>query len=163
MDILLFHCAFIWMENLFVYSKPCEEHLQNLGKVFDRLRKFNITLNSKKSEVLHCTSSGVRGGVSLDPAYLKALSQLPRPQTGKQLQHLLSTLNSIRSTIPDYAHNVAPVQELLKLCQGQANSAKASQVSRIFLVHGVTWMADHDTAFTRVKELVADAVMSAHP
>ena len=45
-----------------------------------------------------------------------------------------------------------------KGCQGQANSAKASKLSRISLVHGVTWMPDFDTTFSRVKEFVAHVV-----
>ena len=35
----------------------------------------------------------------------------------------------------DYARNVATLQELVKRCQGRANSAKASKLSRISLVH----------------------------
>jgi hypothetical protein len=65
--------------------------------VFERLRKFNIKLNLKKSELLalHIIWCGWR------------ISKM------------------------DYALNVAPLQELLKRCQGQANSAKASELSRI--------------------------------
>ena len=32
----------------------------------------------------------------------------------------------------------------------------------ISLLHGVTWLADHDTAFSSVKELVAHAVTLNH-
>jgi len=120
----------IWIDGLLVYSKSFEEHLQNLGKVFQRLRKFNIKLKSKKSElfplhIIWCGKKICKDGVSLDPAYLKALSELPRPETAKQLQRLLSTLNWIRSTIPDYARKVAPLQEPLKYCQGQSQFSKS--------------------------------------
>jgi len=74
MDSLLFQCISIWIDDLFVYSKSFEEHLQNLGKVFERLRKFNIKLNPKKSELcaLHIIWYGSeisRDGSSFDPAY----------------------------------------------------------------------------------------------
>jgi len=62
-----------------------------------------------------------KDGESFDAAYLRGLLELPRPETAKQLQHLLRALNWIRNTIPDYARNVAPLQEFLKRCQGQAN------------------------------------------
>jgi hypothetical protein len=108
MDSLLFQCVLIWIDDLLVYSKSFEEHLQNLGKIFERLRKFNITLNPKKSElfalhIIWCGRKIYKDGLSFDPAYLKELSELPRPETAKQLQHLLSGLNWIRSTIPGYA------------------------------------------------------------
>jgi hypothetical protein len=41
----------IWIDDLLVYSKSFEEHLQNLGSGFERLRKFNIMLSRKKSEL----------------------------------------------------------------------------------------------------------------
>jgi len=166
-DSLLFQCVLIWIDDLLVYSKSFEEHLQNLRKVFERLRKFNIKLNPKKSKlfalhIIWCGRKISKDGVSFYPTNLKGLPELPRPETAKQLLHLLSALYWIRSTIPEYARNLAPLQELLKRWERQANSAKVSKLSRISLVHGVTWMADHDTAFSSVKELVAHAVTLAH-
>jgi hypothetical protein len=61
MESLLFQCVEFWIDDLLVCSKSFEEHLRNLGKVFETLRKFNIKLNPKNSELLHCTYSGVKG------------------------------------------------------------------------------------------------------
>jgi len=52
----------------------------------------------KKSKLfaLHIIWSGrkiSKDGVSFDPAYLKGLTELPRPQRAKRLQHFLSALN----------------------------------------------------------------------
>jgi len=111
MDSLLCQCVLIWSDDLLVYSKSFEEHLQNLGKVFERLRNFDIKFNTKKSKlfalhIMWCGRNIFKDGVSFGPAYLKGLSELPRRTTAKQLQHLLSALIWIRSTIPDYARNV---------------------------------------------------------
>jgi hypothetical protein len=51
MDSVLFQCVLIWIVDLVVYSKSFGEHLQNLGKVFERLRQFNINLNPNKSDL----------------------------------------------------------------------------------------------------------------
>jgi hypothetical protein len=56
-----------------VYSKSFEEHLQNLGKVFERLRNFNIMLNPQKSKlfalhIIWCGRKISKDGVSLGPA-----------------------------------------------------------------------------------------------
>ena len=135
MDSLLFQGVLIWIDDLLVYSKSFEEHLQNLGKIFERLHKLNIKLNPEKSElfalhIIWCGRKISKNGVSFDPAYLKGLTEVPRPQTAKKLQHLPSALNWITSTIPDYARNGPPLQELLKGCQGQANSPEASKLSK---------------------------------
>jgi len=98
MDSLLFQCVLIWIDDLFVYSKSFEEHFQNLGKVSERLYQFKIKSSPKKSELfaLHtiwCGRKISKDAVSLDPVYLKGLTQLSRRETAKQLQYLLSALN----------------------------------------------------------------------
>ena len=72
-DILIFHCVLIWIDDLLVNSKSFEEHLRNMGKVFERLRKFNIKLNSKKSElfalhIIWCGRKIYKDRVTFDPA-----------------------------------------------------------------------------------------------
>ena len=113
--------------------------------------------------IIWCGRKISKDGVPFDSAYLEGLTENPPPERGKQLQDLLTGLNWIRSNIPDYARNLATLQQLLKRCQGQINSANASKLSRISSVHAVTWKADHDTAFSRVNEVLADAVTLPHP
>ena len=84
----------------------------------------NIKLNLKKSDlssrlITWCGRKISAEGVSFDPQYLKGLTTVPRPETGKQLQHFLRALNWIRGAIPDYANLVSSTQELLKTCQNQ--------------------------------------------
>jgi len=57
----------------------------------------------------------------------------------------------------------APFQTMSVTWHHYKNSWNAVKLSRISSVHVVTLMADHDTAFSRVKELVAHAVRLAHP
>jgi len=59
-----------------------------MGKFFERLRRFNINLNPRKSElfalhIIWCESKISKDGVSFDPAYLRGLTELPRPETAK--------------------------------------------------------------------------------
>jgi hypothetical protein len=80
----------IWIDDILVYSKSFEGHLQNL---------FNIKLNPQKSELfaLHIIWCGVKiskDGVSFDPAYVKGLTELRRPETAKQLQHFCLALST---------------------------------------------------------------------
>jgi hypothetical protein len=68
-------------------------------------------LNLKKSELFG--RKIYKDAVSFHPASLKGLSEFPQLETAKQLQHLLSALNWMRSTIPAHLRNVALLQELL--------------------------------------------------
>ena len=140
MDTFLFQCILISIHDLLVYSKSLKEHLQQLGKGFERLRKINIKLRPKNSELVALKIS--RNGVSFDSAYLKEL-QSSLGQKRLSITNICLELSTglHTSTILDYARNVAPLQELLRSCQGQAKSAKASKLSRLSSVHGDTWMA----------------------
>jgi len=68
--------------------------------------------NPKKSElvplhIIWCGRKIFKDGVSSDPAYLKGLTELPLPETAKQLQHLLSGLNALEApfqTMPVTRH-----------------------------------------------------------
>ena len=98
MDSLVFQCVLIWFDDLLVSSKSLDKHLQNPGKVFERLRKFDMKLNPKKSDLFaqHIIWGGRKisnDGVSFDSSYLIGIAELPRPETAKQLQHLLSALS----------------------------------------------------------------------
>jgi hypothetical protein len=42
MDSLLLQCVLIWIDDLLVYTKSFEEHLQDLGKIFERLRELVV-------------------------------------------------------------------------------------------------------------------------
>jgi hypothetical protein len=88
MESLLFQCLLISINDLLLYSKSFEEHLQNPEKVFEILRKFNVKLNLKKSElfavhIIWCGRKISKNKVSLHPAYLKGLTEFPRPETPK--------------------------------------------------------------------------------
>jgi hypothetical protein len=105
-----------------VYLKSFEYHVQILGNVFERVSKFNIKLKSTKSKlfVLHIIWCGRK-------VFKDGLTEISLQETAKPLP----ALNWIRSTIPDYVHNVAPAQVPL----------------RVSLVDEDTWMTDHDTTF----------------
>jgi hypothetical protein len=71
-DCLLFQFVLIWVDDLLVYSKSFEQQLQSLGKVFERLRKFNFKFSPKKSElfalhIIWCGRKISKGGVSFGP------------------------------------------------------------------------------------------------
>ena len=43
------HFIFIYLDDITVYSKTDEEHLVHLRKVFEKCRKYGLSLNPKKT------------------------------------------------------------------------------------------------------------------
>jgi hypothetical protein len=42
-------CVVVYLDNITMYSKNREEHIQHLTQIFKRCRKYDISLNPKKT------------------------------------------------------------------------------------------------------------------
>lgn len=89
-----------YVDDMIAKSHTEEEHLVNLLKLFERLRKFRPRLNPNK-----CTF-GVRSGkllgflvsergIKVDPAKVKAIQDKPTHKTEKEVCEFLGRLNYI--------------------------------------------------------------------
>ena len=105
--------------NILVKSHTFMDHLADLEKVFDRLAKYHLMLNPKKC-VFGVTSGKLLGfivskrGIEIDPKKVKAILDMPPPQTLRQLRTLQGKLQSIRRFISQLADKCTPFAHLLK-------------------------------------------------
>ena len=75
-------CVVVYLDDIMVYSKNIEEHIQHLTQIFERCRKYGISLNPKKTMfdveegklLCHIIS---QEGIRIDPERIRAISQLP--------------------------------------------------------------------------------------
>jgi hypothetical protein len=80
----------IYLDDIIVYSQSDNEHLQHLRRVFEKCRKFGISLNPKKSlfgleegKLLgHIIS---KDGIKIDPSRIEAIQKLEHPRNIKEL------------------------------------------------------------------------------
>ncbi|KAG8485283.1 hypothetical protein CXB51_021421 [Gossypium anomalum] len=76
----------VYVDDMIAKSRGEEEHIVNLKKLFDRLKKFQLKLNPAK-----CTFEATSGkllvfivserGIEVDPDKIKAIQELPPPRT----------------------------------------------------------------------------------
>ena len=78
----------VYLDDITVFSKSDQKHLKHLMKVFDRYRKFGISLNPKKS--LFAVKEGKllghiisKEGVVIDPKRVSAIETLTLPRNRK--------------------------------------------------------------------------------
>ena len=100
-------------------SKTEEEHLVNLRKLFERLRKYQLRLNPAK-----CTFGVKSGkllgfivsqkGIKVDPEKVKAILEMPEPHTEKQVRGFLGRLNYIARFISQLTAICEPLFKLLR-------------------------------------------------
>ena len=90
-----------------------------LRKFFDRLHRYNWKLNLAKcifgvpdGKLLGFIVS--RKGIELDPSKIKAIQELPRPKTKKEVMSFLGRLNYISRFIAESIVVCEPIIKLLK-------------------------------------------------
>jgi hypothetical protein len=109
----------IYQDDLTVVSKDRKDHLSHLRIVFERYRKYGISLNPKKSvfgidegKLLGHVASP--GGVSIDPERVQSIKDVRPPINKKALQSFLGKINFIRRFVPNFAERIKPLSALLK-------------------------------------------------
>jgi len=86
--------AFVYLDDIIVYAKDLADHSQKLADIFNRLRKYNLTLQPLKCEFLRkeVTYLGHRitdEGVKPDLQKVEYLQKFPVPQNVKEIKYFL--------------------------------------------------------------------------
>jgi len=133
----------VYVDDMIAKSKSEEEHLANLRKLFERLRKFKLRLNSAK-----CTF-GVRSGkllgfiisqkgIEVDPDKVRAILQMPHPCTEKEIWGFLGRLNYIARFVSHLTSTCEPIFKLL--CKNQTKE----------------WNEECQIAFEKIKQYLQE-------
>ena len=110
-DFLVFY-----LDDITVFSKLDNEHLDHLRQVFIKCRKFGISLNPKKS-IFGLEEGKLLGhiiskeGIRIDPARIEAILNIHQPTNIKELQAFLGKIKFLRIFISNL---VEIIRELKK-------------------------------------------------
>ena len=105
-----------YVDDILVFSKNYDDHLQSLERVCQSLRKFNMTMNPAKctlfqSEVKYLGHVVSRDGVKCDPGKVKAIREMETPQTKETLHSTICKFRYYRRFIMDYAKIEEPLRK----------------------------------------------------
>lgn len=90
----------VYVDDMIVKSKEEEDHVVNLQKLFDRLRKHQLKLNLAKC-TFKATSGKLLGfivsrkKIEVDPDKVKEILDMPPPRTKIEVRGFLGRLNYI--------------------------------------------------------------------
>ena len=124
------------------------EHIQHIGAFFSRLAEAGLVVNLPKCEfgqgqVTHLGHAVGRGEVLPRAAKVRAIADLPVPETRRQLMRIRGMAGFYRKFIPNFAAVTAPLTELLRKgvkwrwseeCQTALKAAKAILTNKPVLV-----------------------------
>ena len=99
--------ALIYLDDVLVYSRTFDEHLQHLRFVFDRFREAGLKLKPKKcffgqkhvKFLRHVISSE---GVQPDPAKIEDIKEYPVPRKVKDVRTFLGLVNYYRKFVKEF-------------------------------------------------------------
>lgn len=109
----------VYVDDILVFSKNFDEHLQHLRLLFDRLRDANLTLKPSKcsfavKQVKFLGHIVSKEGIQVNPAKTKAISTYPVPKTQTQLRSFLGAANYYRRFINNFSSITNPLNQLLR-------------------------------------------------
>ena len=88
----------VYLDNIIVFGKTFEQHLQRLGRVFEKLAMAGLELKFNKwqfiqKEVHYLGHIISAEGVHADPAEVITVANYPVPTNGKELRQVLGLTN----------------------------------------------------------------------
>ena len=140
----------VYLDDLVIYSKTDEEHVEHVRIVLDLLRKHQLYAKLPKCEFMqpelkflgHIVGAQ---GLQVDPKKVAIVQDWPVPTGIALLRSFLGLANYFRKFIPGWAALVAPVQYLTKKDKS------------------FVWSAECDEAFKGVKKALTSAPVLALP
>ena len=135
-----------YIDDILVYSTTWEQHIATLTEVLNRLRTSKLTARPSKCFIGHTSIEFLghvieEGQVKPRPEKLKAIQEISRPQTKRELRSFLGTTNYYRKFIPNYAAIAAPLTDKTK-------NAEPNKIR---------WETNQEKAFTTLKEKLANS------
>ena len=109
----------IYLDDITIFSKNDEKHIQHLERVFQKCMKFGVSLNPKKSHFAleegkllgHIIS---KDGIRIGPGRVEAIEKIDMPRSRKEVQSFIGKVSFPRSFIPNCAEIMKNITDMLK-------------------------------------------------
>ena len=152
----------IYLDDIVVFSRTFEEHIERLEKVFERLVEAGLKLSPAKCNLFqkelkylgHIVSPE---GIATDPKKVECVREWPVPQNLKQLQSFLGFVGYYRRFIKDFSKISRPLYDLFKGNGGGKKKGKHKQ--QLIPFH---WSEVHQAAFGKLVSMCCKAPVLAY-
>ena len=109
----------VYLDDINIFSKTINEHLERLAEVFSRLQDAGLKLKPAKCHLLkrsvhypgHVVS---KKGIEIDPHKIKCIRDWPTPTNSKELQQFVGMASYYRKFVKDFTKIAAPLHSLME-------------------------------------------------
>lgn len=111
--------AFIYIDDIVVIGCSLRHHLENLEKIFESLRLYNLKLNISKckflrTEVTYLGHKITDKGILPDDSKYEAIKNYPVPKSADDVRRFVAFCNYYRKFVENFAKIAYPLNQLLK-------------------------------------------------
>ena len=139
-----------YLDDIIIFSKTEEEHLQHLEEIFEYLRKAGVKLKLQKCSFFkkhiqylgHLISDE---GIQPLPEKLESIAKMPVPQNAKQVKQFLGLVGYYRKFVPCFSDIARPLTQLT-----QKNE-------------GFNWTTECNKCFHMLKDYLQEALILRYP
>ena len=139
-----------YLDDIIIFSKTEEEHLQHLEEIFEWLRKAGLKLKLQKCSFFkkhiqylgHLISDE---GIQPLPEKLESLAKMPVPQNAKQVKQFLGLVGYYRKFVPCFSDIARPLTQLTRKNEG------------------FNWSTECDKCFHMLKDYLQEAPILRYP
>jgi hypothetical protein len=116
---LICDCVVVYLDDIKIFSKDRKDHITHLRRIFNRCRRYGISLNPKKyvfsvdeGRLLRFIVS--KEGMMIDLERTESISKIPPPHNKKSMQSFLVNINFVRIFVPSFVETIKPLQDMIK-------------------------------------------------
>ena len=111
---LQWETCLVYIDDIIIYSKTFEDHIEHLAEVFRRLKCADLKLKPKKCNIFKRQVSYLghivsKEGISTDPSKTKDIDEWPQPSTVTEVKRFLGLCSYYRRFVPDFATVAKPL------------------------------------------------------
>ena len=145
-DLLNFICE-QYLDDILVYAQGLPQLCERLELIFQRFRKYNLTLNPKKCvfgvEKIQFLGRLIDGtGIKMPQQKVDQIINFDKPTTKGQLKSFIGVINYFHQFVPNLSHELKPLQDLLINYTRKARRRP------------IEWSEASISAFEKVKSLI---------
>ncbi|CAF2107125.1 unnamed protein product, partial [Rotaria magnacalcarata] len=152
--------ALVYIDDIVVYSRSFEEHLEHIHQVLSILSQHNFQLNPSKCSIFrqqidYLSHTISEQGVKPNNEKIQAIIKLREPSTLAEANKFLGAISWYRKFIPRFASIAAPIHKITNLTKANRNK--------------FSWSAPQKEAFLQLKQLLITSPLfldypdEAHP